>query len=135
MYVDLAKSVLSNPSPGPKFGYVIRGGDVFGQPAYYKTGNNSDNSINNYFQFESVQLGIYPNPNNGSFTLHYEAETFGTIQITIYDVTGRLLFNKQANKESYEFEHQIVLSQYNKGMYLLQFEIDGITSYQKFVIE
>ena len=40
---------------------------------------------------DGVQAKLYPNPNNGSFTLAYDLKTLNTSNVTIYDISGKLV--------------------------------------------
>jgi len=49
---------------------------------------------------DNHNISIYPNPNDGSFTLHYSLPT-GNSQLLIKDVTGRLLYS-MANLQGFK---------------------------------
>ena len=131
---------LNRPQNGSNLlGFTIRGGDIStggGQGLYYKT-NNSTTSIET--EFENVEsttsLLIYPNPNDGIFTLSYNSSIKGNVNIRIYDVTGSLVYLKKLNKELGKFERIIDLNHLNHGVYLLNVEHNNSISNQKFLIK
>lgn len=42
-------------------------------------------------------LSLHPNPSNGVFQLHWEGAGFGAVQCEVVDMSGRVLYRKQAN--------------------------------------
>lgn len=46
-------------------------------------------------QKETVQLQLYPNPNNGKFNVEYFSAMPGTTAISIYDLSGKMVFTTQ----------------------------------------
>lgn len=56
---------------------------------------------NNYLQ-QDGRINIYPNPNNGIFHLEFKANYISPLNILIYDVTGKLVYqnNVQHNHKS-----------------------------------
>jgi len=60
------------------------------------------------------QVSIYPNPNNGTFTVLAETNSI----LSIYDVTGNLVYNVKTTSAKAE----INLSEYANGVYVLKAE-------------
>lgn len=77
-------------------------------------------------------IKLYPNPNNGIFSLEYTLgnNASGTVEIT--DAAGRLFYAKDLSK--YSFIHQIDLSTIDEGIYFLKFLDGNTTKYQKFIV-
>lgn len=67
-------------------------------------------------------LQVSPNPSKGIFKIDYEPMSNSSIQLNIYDLTGRLVFNK-----NFENQGQIILdiSNKTKGIYLLKLLVDN----------
>ena len=42
-------------------------------------------------------LSLHPNPSNGVFQLHWTGAGFGAVQCEVIDMSGRILYSKQAN--------------------------------------
>lgn len=79
-----------------------------------------------------IQLGfkLYPNPNQGIFTLEIDKQlTEGSIQI--YDISGGLIHFQQLNSNTKIYNFNLDLSQ---GIYLVRFTNDGFSYHQRLVI-
>lgn len=68
-------------------------------------------------------LLIYPNPNNGLFTLTYGLNEQQTGEIQIFDMVGKKVFAQQLNVESNSMH--IDFSEMNAGIYLIRLEVNG----------
>lgn len=64
---------------------------------------------------EANKIGIYPNPNNGKFTVN--VEKFNNGELRIYTMLGSLILSQEINKTNNEFD----FSAYGKGIYFIQF--------------
>jgi hypothetical protein len=70
----------------------------------------------------SDPMDIYPNPNNGQFTLSYTANSEGEMVIQIIDITGRIVQNSKhyATREGQKIKSVISLDEsVREGLYLL----------------
>lgn len=63
-------------------------------------------------------FGIFPNPNNGEFTIKLNSDSGEKIKVTVFDVRGRAVFQRDFNSAS-SFEQQIQLDNIESGMYLV----------------
>ena len=68
-------------------------------------------------EFNALQ--VYPNPNNGSFSIGFNPKSGQDISVDVYDIRGRLMY---ANKYSSttRFEEVITLNNAQSGVYLVQ---------------
>lgn len=68
-------------------------------------------------EFNALQ--VYPNPNNGSFSIGFNPKSGQDISVDVYDIRGRLMY---ANKYSSttRFEEVITLNNAQSGLYLVQ---------------
>ncbi len=80
---------------------------------------------------EGKQLHIYPNPNGGSFTLHYNLPETKEVLITITDVLGRVVFREKNTANINTKTIQLK----DKGMYLINLEYGGNTVQEKIIVE
>ncbi|MDB5227412.1 MAG: C-terminal target protein [Bacteroidota bacterium] len=77
-------------------------------------------------------LSIYPNPNNGLFTVKFEDHHAGNIQLQLIDLTGKIiLLESKQHRDISEFT--IDASTLSKGMYWLKI-FDGINTVSKAVV-
>ncbi|MEP1487957.1 MAG: reprolysin-like metallopeptidase [Algibacter sp.] len=79
-----------------------------------------------------VGVKVFPNPNNGRFTVAFESGSGIGIQIIICDVRGRIVFNKTYS-DIERFNQEIHLNNTLSGMYVLTIT-DGILYTKKKVI-
>ncbi|MFP4844512.1 reprolysin-like metallopeptidase [Winogradskyella sp. PE311] len=68
---------------------------------------------------ELDSLAIYPNPNNGEFTVQFNPKFSEDILIQVYDIRGRSVFIKTFNTTA-RFDEMIRLNKAQSGVYLLQ---------------
>lgn len=75
---------------------------------------------------------IYPNPNNGEFTIKLNSNSSDTIKINVYDIRGRQVFDNLYKNNS-NFNQTINLGNVQSGIYLLNVS-DGIRSTTKKIV-
>ncbi|MCF1190404.1 M12 family metallo-peptidase [Mangrovimonas sp. AS39] len=63
-------------------------------------------------------LQVYPNPNNGQFTIKFKSNTSQDIDVMVFDLRGRAVFNQQIDNTG-NIEQTIDLGKVQSGMYLL----------------
>jgi len=64
-------------------------------------------------------LRVFPNPNNGSFTVGFDPKSGQNISVQVYDIRGRLMYTNTYNSVN-RFEEVINLNNAQSGVYLLQ---------------
>ncbi len=80
-----------------------------------------------------IKPSIHPNPSTGHFTLEFPDPLTVDSFYSVYDATGRLLFQRPLSKSMEKVE--IDLSGYGKGMYLIRFsDRDGVCA-ERVVVE
>jgi len=80
-------------------------------------------------------ITVYPNPNDGIFRVDFEIEGLKDLEIRITDVTGRVVFTKDVGKASGAYRENIDISNYAKGMYLLQIKSDDVVVSRRVTIQ
>ena len=65
-------------------------------------------------------LNIYPNPTKGVFSLTYTTDKYEGISVEVIDAFGKRIFNDNRPEFSGEYNKQIDLSNYPKGVYIVQ---------------
>ena len=63
-------------------------------------------------------FSIFPNPNNGEFTIRMNSDSGESIKVAVYDIRGRSILEKSFNPTT-SFEQQIQLDNVEAGMYLV----------------
>ncbi len=86
--------------------------------------------INSIHKAAETGFLLYPNPSTGSFVVH--TNTNDSKSISIYDMTGALVFEKPNTKESIITAD---LAKQPKGIYLVKLSYKGITEARRIVIE
>ena len=69
-------------------------------------------------------LNIFPNPNQGEFTIEMQGEDLGKIEVRIYNITGTLIYNETGMDGENGFSSQIRLGEYQQGLYLIKVSYD-----------
>ena len=81
-------------------------------------------------------ISVYPNPFNSGFTVSFYSETKQNIQIELYDIAGRRIYNQSkkatANANIFNIEDETAI---NKGVYLLRLITTDKIYYKKLVKE
>jgi hypothetical protein len=88
-------------------------------------GNNSEN----------IGIALYPNPNNGKFTLTLDANANHDVNIIIYNSLGVEVYSENGVKLSGKITKNIDLSSLSKGIYNLKVAGENGSVVKKFVIQ
>ncbi len=82
----------------------------------------------------SVDLGLYPNPSSGNFTLNLATDYPETGQITVYDVSGRSVHQQVGTLSQGENVFYLSLNELPDGVYVISFNGTMNVGAQKLVI-
>lgn len=80
-------------------------------------------------------LSIYPNPNNGTFDVVYKSNIPEPVEISVYDLMGKLQYNIISKKDAGEKKIPINLITLSKGMYFVSVKGINTATTGKFVIK
>ena len=141
----------------PEYYHVNFGWGGSGDGYYYFTSLNSSNGNGNFTQdqggiinlYPSTMSGnkissendnmedavIYPNPNNGSFSLMINNEFTGDVVINVLDMTSRLVESITINKSDALISHDFNFSGLSKGLYYVSIENNGERLVKKFIVK
>ncbi|MDG1158311.1 MAG: T9SS type A sorting domain-containing protein [Flavobacteriales bacterium] len=72
-----------------------------------------------------VSLSVYPNPNNGMFTLNIEGLNGEAVNFDVVDAIGKTVASEQFNSVNASFQHQMDLSNLANGLYYLNIQLNG----------
>lgn len=109
-------------------------GNLAGGLSYYK-GDTIGLTINDIAEFERTeksQLQIYPNPNNGTFTIAPIEPMAGKVEVKIYNAVGELVLSDQTTdliQRSYNFNNL------RSGIYLIDIRSENRIAIGRFVIQ
>ena len=79
-------------------------------------------------------VSVYPNPNNGSFTLSVNANV-GDLTIKMTDMQGRVVYTSVENNVNAGFVKQISLDTQSSGMYLMHIITNGEQQTKKIAVQ
>jgi hypothetical protein len=76
---------------------------------------------------EEKALAIYPNPNKGSFTIEMTGKDYGTIEVSIYDISGTIVYRQENISGDNGYNGQINMNSCARGMYFVKVSYkDGV---------
>jgi hypothetical protein len=81
------------------------------------------------------EISYYPNPNNGRFNLKFTLKNKGTTVVRIMDEKGKEVFVDTVEKLAGEYERQIDLTPFGRGMYFLQVAQGGRYHTKKLLVQ
>ena len=98
-----------------------------GAPVYSKSTNTTD----------GIKAQVYPNPNNGIFTVRIETgvTSRATASIQIFDMNGRVVSNFTAQNNSGLISENINNSNLNNGIYTVRYTVGNVTNTIKMVVQ
>lgn len=70
-------------------------------------------------------LFVFPNPNNGQFTIKYTSKSREKVILRIYNLTGAKVFSTETEKNSDILQLSVDAQHLNYGMYIIAVESDG----------
>ncbi len=68
---------------------------------------------------EPVSLTVYPNPNNGLFTLHINTSNKENYIIEIRNILGQTIYNEKLNEFSGNYSKQLDMREHGSGVYFV----------------
>ncbi len=79
-------------------------------------------------------LNLYPNPNNGFFTVQLNQEVTNSFSLFIFDIDGKLIYSNE-NPEVTNNKLNLDLSKISKGVYSLKIVGDAFVANSTFVVD
>jgi hypothetical protein len=83
---------------------------------------------------ELLDLRLFPNPNNGTFTVSFLQHLKGDLQVEVIDLSGRVILNQLYTNHQGAFDNTYDLNHLASGMYQLRLHSPDGTAIRSFVI-
>lgn len=81
----------------------------------------------------SRSFRLFPNPGEGRFSVEAEAGSVQEMQVAIFDLQGRMLY-QSALQRTIHFREEVDLSAYPAGTYMVQLRVDGAQLVRRYVL-
>lgn len=122
--------------------YVVRDFAVLGGAIYYeevieeKIENLDSINEKKVNVIEQKQFNVFPNPNNGAFTIEYELRSQTFVELAVYDMTGSLVKQivKPMKQQSGIYQTPINLTEWPSGIYICKLSKDGKVESKQVVV-
>lgn len=86
-------------------------------------------------ELEMEKIRFSPNPNNGKFSLNFELSKKSPVQIQIFDIQGKEVYNESIKNFSGTYQNNIDISEHGKGIYFLRIIQGNKANTNKIVME
>jgi len=106
-----------------------------GQKVQVNGGNYYISSLDKNVGFTSLDVDVYPNPNNGTFSIQSESILKGTLSIELTDLIGNLILSNEYKVENGFFNQTIKTENLPQGIYMLQISNEGLVKVIRVVIQ
>ncbi len=108
------------------------GGRGMWETDLYSVTTSIDKNIN-----QQALINVYPNPNNGAFTLDISFPDNGNYKLEVANVLGQIVYTEalNINNRNYNFSKQFNLNELPKGVYIVKINGNGTNTNKKISIE
>ena len=114
-----------NPSGGPYRSPQWDGPVIWTQPTSIRVDELS--SINS--------LEVYPNPSRDVFNVSFTSDSKQSIEVRLVNLVGEIIFTQNLVDFEGEYNHSFNLSEYSKGIYLLELDTDNGIVNKKLILQ
>ncbi len=102
--------------------WLFTAGQVVRMRAYYNTvANQFNTNVLSSEDFEFKDFSLYPNPNKGSFRMSFTPESNDDIEIIVYDLSGRKIYNKTFQNSGL-FNQELQINTISAGVYFVNIQ-------------
>ena len=84
--------------------------------------------------FGLTDFNLYPNPNNGNFTVQFSSETSNDVNINVHDLRGREVYTKSFQNNGL-FNQELQLNNVSSGIYLVTVQDGNRKEVKKIIVE
>jgi hypothetical protein len=96
---------------------------------YYDTIIVTADDLTGIINYRIIDLNVYPNPSNGQISFNSSSIDVSEALIKVYAVDGKLVAEKQLQAGNTD------LSSLSKGIYTIEFKVEGYNVYRQLIIE
>ncbi len=86
-------------------------------------------------ELETNDMMIYPNPNNGVFTIQFDQTEKVKTKVEVIDAQGKAVFADKLGKFSGNYKKEIDLKKFGSGMYTIKVEQGGKIMSSKVIVD
>ena len=86
-------------------------------------------------EFGISSLNIFPNPSRNVFNVTFTSETKQSIEVRVVNLVGEIIFTENLENFEGEYKHSFNLSEYSKGVYLLELDTDNGIVNKKLILQ
>ncbi|MCR9171145.1 MAG: T9SS type A sorting domain-containing protein [bacterium] len=80
-------------------------------------------------------ISVYPNPNDGSFTIAFTQKNTAKTSINVVDAQGKVVFKEKLGDFSGAYKKELDLKKHGVGVYIVTVQQGGETSSRKVIVE
>jgi hypothetical protein len=85
--------------------------------------------------FNSFNVGLYPNPNDGRFTFTVAMSADAEVSYEVADARGVVVLRDNSNQPSGVYSQEVNLNDFATGVYTLRVTVDGVTAHKRLVVQ
>ncbi|MPM38075.1 hypothetical protein SDC9_84698 [bioreactor metagenome] len=86
-------------------------------------------------ELDNISISMYPNPSDGAFDIALSGINNGTLQMDVFDVTGRLIRNENLSSMNNGSVYHVDLGEVNAGVYTVRFTYNENSITRMMVVE
>ena len=87
------------------------------------------------YEIGLTNFKIYPNPSRDVFNVEFTSETKQSIEVRVVTLVGQIIFTENLEDFEGEYTHSFNLSEYSKGIYLLELDFDNGVVNKKLMLQ
>ena len=84
--------------------------------------------------FEISGLQLYPNPTSGSLNIQFNSRNQGTVKVTLFDVKGRTILQRDFENVGTSFTKSMDLESVANGIYIVKIQEGSYSSSKKILL-
>ena len=80
-------------------------------------------------------MNIFPNPSRDVFNVAFNSERKQSIEVRVVNLVGEIIFTENLEDFEGEYTHSFNLSEYSKGIYLLELDTENGIVHKKLILQ